>query len=126
LERLFARPEPTEVFADLVEGLLDDLPRKNGWTLAARAGHASPDRIQKFLAEASWDEAALRAAVRDYVVARLGHEMAVLVVDDTQAIKKGVKSVGVAYQHCGTTGDVRNCSSPRPECLPRGNTTDTG
>lgn len=28
---------------------------------------------------------------------------------DTQAQKKGTKSVGVACQHCGVTGDVRNC-----------------
>ncbi|MFF3159830.1 transposase [Streptomyces sp. NPDC057910] len=29
-------------------------------------------------------------------------------MDDTQAQKKGTKSVGVAFQHCGPTGDVRN------------------
>ena len=34
---LFARPEPWEVFGDLVEGLLSDLEKKNGWTLAQRA-----------------------------------------------------------------------------------------
>jgi hypothetical protein len=31
---LFARPEPHEVFGDLVEGLLSDLEKKNCWTLA--------------------------------------------------------------------------------------------
>jgi hypothetical protein len=50
---LFARPEPREVFADLVEGLLAGLGRVNGWTLSARAGHATPDRVQKFLNVAS-------------------------------------------------------------------------
>ncbi|WP_405653841.1 hypothetical protein [Streptomyces sp. NBC_00019] len=50
---LFARPEPREVFADLVEGLLAGLGRVNGWTLSARAGHATPDRVQKFLNAAS-------------------------------------------------------------------------
>jgi SRSO17 transposase len=97
------------VFADLIEGLLDGLPKKNGWTMSARAGHAGPKRIQKFLNAASWDDAALVGEVRDYALARLGDEAAVLVVDDTQAIKKGNQSVGVAFQHCGTTGDVRNC-----------------
>jgi hypothetical protein len=38
---LFARPVPREVFADLIEGLLSDLGRKNGWTMAERAGHAT-------------------------------------------------------------------------------------
>lgn len=31
LGHLFARQEPQEVLADLIEGLLSDLGRKNGW-----------------------------------------------------------------------------------------------
>ncbi len=109
LGHLFARPEPREVFADLVEGLLSDLRRKNGWTMAERAGHASPGRIQKFLNAASWSADALLEEVRSYVAVHLGDPAATLVLDDTQAQKKGTKSVGVAHQHCGVTGDVRNC-----------------
>lgn len=109
LGHLFARPEPREVFADLIEGLLSDLGRKNGWTMAERAGHATPHRIQKFLGEASWEAEELLVEVQDYIVAGLGDEQATLVLDDTQVIKKGTRSVGVAHQHCGSTGDVRNC-----------------
>ncbi|MFM9610867.1 transposase [Streptomyces niveiscabiei] len=39
----------------------------------------------------------------------MGDQAAALVLDDTQVIEKGTKSVGVAHQHCGVTGDVRNC-----------------
>jgi SRSO17 transposase len=109
LGHLFARPEPREVFADLVEGLLSDLRRKNGWTMAERAGHANPGRIQKFLNAASWSADSLLDEVRSYTLESLGDPQAVLVIDDTQAQKKGIKSVGVARQHCGVTGDVRNC-----------------
>jgi len=109
LGHLFARPEPREVFADLIEGLLSGLGRKNGWTMAERAGHATPHRIQKFLGEASWDPDALLAEVQDYIAGWLGDAQATLVLDDTQVIKKGMRSVGVAHQHCGSTGDVRNC-----------------
>jgi SRSO17 transposase len=109
LGHLFARPEPREVFADLIEGLLSDLGRKNGWTMAERAGHATPHRIQKFLGEASWDADALLREVQAYVERELGDPDATLVLDDTQVIKKGTRSVGVAPQHCGATGDVRNC-----------------
>jgi hypothetical protein len=35
LGHLFARPEPREVFADVVQGLLSDAKRKNGWTVDA-------------------------------------------------------------------------------------------
>lgn len=109
LGHLFARPEPREVFADLIEGLLSDLGRKNGWTMAGRAGHATPHRIQKFLGEASWSADGLLAEVQAYAARELGDPGATLVMDDTQVIKKGDKSVGVGHQHCGTTGDVRNC-----------------
>ncbi|MGW1762180.1 IS701 family transposase [Streptomyces mirabilis] len=109
LGHLFARPEPREVFADLIEGLLSDLGRKNGWTMAGRAGHATPHRIQKFLGEASWSADGLLAEVQAYAARELGDPSATLVLDDTQVIKKGDKSVGVGHQHCGTTGDIRNC-----------------
>lgn len=97
------------MLADLVEGLLAGLGRVNGWTLSARAGHAMPERVQKFLNAASWSADELRDRVREYVVAGIGDPEATLVLDDTQVQKKGTHSVGVAHQHCGVTGDVRNC-----------------
>ncbi|MFF3877275.1 transposase, partial [Streptomyces sp. NPDC001978] len=106
---LFNRPEPRVVFAQFVEGLLAELPKKNGWTLSERAGHVTADRMQWLLNGSVWSADALRDAVRDYVVAGLGDQEAVLVLDDTQVQKKGTKSVGVAFQHCGLSGDVRNC-----------------
>ncbi|MFF1602636.1 transposase [Streptomyces mirabilis] len=83
LGHLFARPEPREVFADLIEGLLSDLGRKNGWTMAGRAGHATPHRIQKFLGEASWSADGLLAEVQAYAARELGDPSATLVLDDT-------------------------------------------
>jgi SRSO17 transposase len=106
---LFARPEPREVFHDLVEGLLSDLEKKNGWTLAQRAGHTHPGRMQTFLSRGAWRAEDLEAEVRAYVVEHLGDPDGVLIVDDTQMIKKGDKSVGVAPQHCGATNQIENC-----------------
>jgi DDE superfamily endonuclease len=51
----------------------------------------------------------LRDFVRSYVLKGLSDPDGVLVLDDTQAIKKGTKSVGVAPQHCGLTGQTENC-----------------
>jgi SRSO17 transposase len=106
---LFARPEPHEVFGDLVEGLLSDLEKKNCWTLAQRAGHSHPGRMQSFLCRGAWSAQALEAEVRGYVVEHLGDPDGVLIIDDTQMIKKGDKSVGVAPQHCGATNQIENC-----------------
>ena len=49
MAHLFSRPEPREIFHALVEGMASDLEKKNGWTLAQRAGHAHPGRVQTFL-----------------------------------------------------------------------------
>ena len=106
---LFTRPEPRATFADLVRGLLADVPRKNSWQLAEHVGHGSAYRLEWLLNGANWDADALRDRVRDYVVATLGAEDGVLIADDTQVIKKGDKSVGVAPQHCGLTGQTENC-----------------
>ena len=106
---LFTRPEPRATFADLVRGLLADVPRKNSWQLAEHVGHGSAYRLEWLLGGAKWDADVLRDRVRDYVVATLGAEDGVLIADDTQVIKKGDKSVGVAPQHCGATGQTENC-----------------
>lgn len=106
---MFNRPEPKRVFGDFVRGLLSDAPKKNAWGLADHLGYKSPISFQHLMYGASWDADVLRDQVRSYAIEALGDERAVLVLDDTQAIKKGTKSVGVAPQHCGVTGDTRNC-----------------
>ncbi len=105
----FARSEPRERVLAYVRGLLAPVERKNSWTLAERAGEASPDGMQRLLAAADWDAAAVRDDVRGYVVEHLGAPEAVLVVDETGFVKKGRKSAGVARQYSGTAGRVENC-----------------
>ncbi|GAA1024859.1 hypothetical protein Aple_086940 [Acrocarpospora pleiomorpha] len=106
---LFVRPEPRANFADLVRGLLADVPRKNSWQLSDHVGHGTANRFEHLLDRAKWDAEALREQVRDYVVEHLASPDAVIIADDTQAIKKGDRSVGVAPQYCGSTGQVENC-----------------
>lgn len=106
---VFSRPEPRQIFEQMVTGLLSPLPKKNGWTLAEHAGHSHPGRVQTFLCRGAWDARELEGHVRDLVVEEMGGPDAVLVIDDTQMIKKGAKSVGVAPQHCGATNQIENC-----------------
>ena len=106
---VFSRPEPREVFEQVVTGLLSPLPRKNGWTLAEHAGHGHPGRVQSFLNRGAWKPADLQRHIRQMVVEGLGDPEGVLIVDDTAMIKKGSRSVGVAPQHCGATNQVENC-----------------
>ncbi len=79
----FARSEPRERAREYVSGLLAGLERKNGWTLAERAGEGTPDGMQRLLRKADWDVDGVRDDVRDYVVEHLGDPEAVLAGDET-------------------------------------------
>ena len=105
----FARAEPRARVREYVSGLVAGLERKNGWTLAERAGEAGPDGMQRLLRRADWDTGGVRDDVRDYVVEQLGDPGGVLIADETGFIKKGTKSAGVQRQYSGTAGRTENC-----------------
>jgi SRSO17 transposase len=105
---LFRRPEPRATFRDFVGAMLSDVPRKNSWALAEQAGHRTPRAFENLLDGAVWDEDRLLDRVRCLTLDGLGDPQAVLVLDDTQCPKRGDKSVGVAPQHSGLTGQTEN------------------
>jgi SRSO17 transposase len=104
----FARAELRARVLAYLRGLLGQLERKNGWTLAEAAGEVSPDGMQRLLRTADWHADAVRDELRSYVVERLGPG-GVLIVDETGFVKKGTRSAGVARQYTGTTGKIDNC-----------------
>jgi len=110
---VFARREPRLQAGKYVQGLMEDLPRKNGWTLAEAAGDATPDRMQRLLNHASWNVHTAMGVVRDFVVEHLadpdaGPGMAVAVLDETGQEKKGEHTAGVKRQYVGCAGQVAN------------------
>lgn len=84
----FARVETRRTACDMLCGLLSPIERKNGWWLAEQAGHQSPDRMQRLLRTAVWDDARVRADLREFAVNHLGTE-GILVADETGYLKKG-------------------------------------
>src|SRR5256886_11224807 len=100
----FTRAEPRARVREYVSGLVAGLERKNGWTLAERAGEVSPDGMQRLLRHADWDVDGVRDDVRDYVAGHLGDREGVLIADDTGFLKKGTRSAGVQRQYSGTAG----------------------
>ncbi|MFF8531910.1 IS701 family transposase [Streptomyces sp. NPDC015532] len=104
----FARVEPRRRARSLVLGLLSDLPRKNYWTIAEHAGDTTPHGMQHLLGRAKWAADAVRDDIRTYVVDHLRDEEAVLVVDETGDLKKGIATVGVQRQYTGTANRIEN------------------
>lgn len=105
----FSRMEPRRQMVAYLRGLLAEVERKNGWTLAETAGEMGPQGMQRLLNFYAWDADGVRDDVRDAVVEALADaERGVLIADETGFVKKGTKSAGVARQYSGTAGRIEN------------------
>jgi SRSO17 transposase len=110
--RWFVRREPWQQARKYILGLMSDLPRKNCWSLAEYAGDATPDRMQRLLERAVWDEAAAMRAVGGFVIDHLRpdrvEELVVAVLDESGQEKQGEHTAGVKPQYVGCAGQVTN------------------
>lgn len=106
------RQEPLRLYTT---GLLLPGERKSVEPIAARLDprnvRSRHQSLHHFVAEADWEDAAVLAAVRDYVLPVLQQHgpLQAWIVDDTGLPKKGEHSVGVAHQYCGQLGKQANC-----------------
>src|ERR1700677_2494197 len=71
LRRCFSRTETWLHAGRYVSALVSELPKLNGWTIAEHAGDRGPDRTQRLLNRASWDERAAMSEVRGFAAAGL-------------------------------------------------------
>jgi SRSO17 transposase len=104
----FARVEPFRQAGKYITALISGLPRKNGWTIAEYVGDATPDKTQRLLNHAVWDQGAAMAMVRAFVVDHLADELAVAVLDESGQQKQGDATAGVKRQYMGCAGRVAN------------------
>ncbi len=104
----FKRAEVRNRAGRYLQALLASVERKNGWQMAEELAEANAHGVQRLLAEADWDEEAVRDDLRAYVIEHLGEAGGILVVDETGFLKKGKKSAGVARQYSGTAGRREN------------------
>ena len=108
----FGRSEPEALLELYMKGLLSDAERKNVEAIALKL--AGPERVrnlQRFMCDYQWDELWLRTRHWELSAQALSDPLGVWSVDASEFPKKGVASVGVAPQYCGTEGKTANCQS---------------
>ena len=105
----FQRSETRNSVRLYIRGLLADVNRKNSWQLAEAVGLPDPHSLQRVLNEALWDAAGVCVALRRVIIAQIGYEPGIGVIDESGFAKWGQKSAGVARQYCGRLGKVENC-----------------
>jgi SRSO17 transposase len=116
LRSCFTRAQTWLQAGKYVSALASELPSRNGWSIAEHAGDRTPDRAQRLLNRASWDEMAAMSQVRRHAVAALDHaasrcrrrRMAVAALDETGQQKQGSSTAGVKRQYMGCAGRVAN------------------
>ena len=111
-ERFFDSPKTVRHFRNYSRGLLSDLPRKTAEPLAKYAGTA-PRCLQQFLKACLWDHQGLTDAVQRHLLTTVSDLPpdpvgTVGILDETSALKKGVKTPGVQPQYLGCVGKVAN------------------
>jgi SRSO17 transposase len=105
------RPEPHARALRFVQGILSEVPRKNGWQLAEQAREANPYGMQRLLSSAVWDCDGVRDEIRAFALQILGNKQVIVAIDESGFLKRGKHSAGVGVQHYGPTGDQRNCQT---------------
>jgi SRSO17 transposase len=117
LRPCFARTQVWLQAGKYVAALAGGLPRVNGWSIARHAGDRAPDKTQRLLNHASWDEAAAMSVVRRFAVAGLDDAarrirraggMTAGALDETGQEKHGAGTAGVKRQYLGCAGRVAN------------------
>nr|WP_223838820.1 IS701 family transposase [Saccharopolyspora pogona] len=114
----FRRIEPFVQARKYVRAVMSEMPKRNGWTVAQHVGDRTPDRTQRLLNRACWDEGAAMTEIRRFAVSGLeeaarkgGRRRGKLVIgalDETGQQKKGESTAGVKRQHMGCAGRVEN------------------
>jgi SRSO17 transposase len=117
LGRCFARAQTWLQAGKYVSALASELPARNGWRIAEHAGDRAPDKAQRLLNRASWDELAVMSEVRRFAAAGLDEAarrgrrkggMTVGALDETGQEKAGEATAGVKRQYMGCAGRVAN------------------
>ena len=117
LRPCFARTEAWLQAGKYAAALMSQIPRRNGWTIAAHVGDRAPDKTQRLLSRAMWDTFAAMGVVRRFAVAGLDEAagktgrragLAVGAIDETGQVKAGTRTAGVKRQYLGCAGKVAN------------------
>lgn len=118
LRPYFARIEPFLQARAYLLSVMSDLKSCNAWRIGEFAGDKTPEKTQRLLNRAVWDESAAMHAIRKFAVRGLEEaarkrrrrrgRIRVGALDETGQEKQGESTAGVKRQYMGCAGRVAN------------------
>jgi hypothetical protein len=117
LRPCFARTQAWLQAGKYAAAVMGQIPRRNGWTIAAQAADRTPEKTQRLLSRAVWGTVAAMGVVRRFAVAGLDEAaakagrrrgLAVGALDETGQVNAGTRTAGVKRQYLGCVGKVAN------------------
>jgi SRSO17 transposase len=111
--KYFSRIETYLQAKKYVLACASELPKLNGWTISEFIGDHTPDKTQRLLAKAVWEDDEFLREVRRYVVENLDaikkqRTMRIFALDESGQEKSGGCTAGVKRQYMGCAGRVAN------------------
>jgi SRSO17 transposase len=108
----FIRQQQIRYFDFFVKGLLSHLDRKSIEPIALSfLGEKDVRGMQQFFTRSTGWEEAVREHYRVQLAGQLSNAEGFLSVDESDFVKKGKDSAGVARQYCGRLGKRENCQA---------------
>lgn len=116
LRSCFARTQTWQHAGRYLSALVSEIPKRNGWSIAQQVGDRTPDRTQRLLDRAVWDESAVMSRVRRFAVTGLDavagrrrrRGLRIAALDETGQQKAGTATAGVKRQYMGCAGRIAN------------------
>ena len=111
-KKCFVRSQQVGYFEAFIKGLLSNLERKSIEPIALSFMEEKDVRgMQQFFTRSrGWDKA-LGECYREQLADRVNDSNGFLSVDESDMVKKGKESAGVARQYCGRLGKRENCQA---------------
>lgn len=99
-------------FENYLRGLMSELPRKSIEPIALTfVGENGVRSMQQFMKRSPLDDEGILSEYQNQLALRISSENGMLSVDGSDSVKKGIHSVGVGRQYCGTIGKVESCQA---------------
>ena len=109
----FSRIETRLQAKEYILACASEMPKLNGWTISEFIGDRTPDKTQRLLANAKWDDDGFLQEIRRYVAGKLDaikrrRTMRIFALDESGQEKGGDGTAGVKRQYMGCAGRVAN------------------